>query len=103
MLTTERRFKEIGIRKLLGASASRLVQLIAADFAKLVLIAFLIAIPVGWMVINKWLQNFAYRITVSWVIFAFAGAIALLIAMLTVSFHAIKASLINPVQALKNQ
>ena len=103
MLTTERRFKEIGIRKLLGASASRLVQLIAADFAKLVLIAFLIAIPVGWIVINKWLQNFAYRITVSWVIFAFAGAIALLIAMLTVSFHAIKASLINPVQALKNQ
>lgn len=103
MLTTERRFKEIGVRKLLGASTSQLVQLISADFVKLVFIAFFIAIPIGWFIVNKWLQNFAYRIAMSWWVFAIAGLIALLIASATVSFHAIKASLANPVRPLKNQ
>ena len=103
MLTTERRFKEIGIRKLLGASTFQLVQLISVDFVKLVFIAFFIAIPIGWLIVNKWLQNFAYRIAISWWIFAIAGMIALLIALATVSFHAIKASLANPVRSLKNQ
>ena len=103
MLTTERRYKEIGIRKLLGASTSQLVQLITVDFVKLVFIAFFIAIPGGWFIANKWLQNFAYRITLSWWIFAIAGMIALFIALATVSFHAIKASLANPVKSLKNQ
>ena len=103
MLTTERRFKEIGIRKLLGASTFQLVQLISVDFVKLVFIAFFIAVPIGWLIVNKWLQNFAYRIAISWWIFAIAGMIALLIALATVSFHAIKASLANPIRSLKNQ
>ena len=103
MLTTERRFKEIGIRKLLGASTFQLVQLISVDFVKLVFIAFFIAVPIGWLIVNKWLQNFAYRIAISWWIFVIAGMIALLIALATVSFHAIKASLANPVRSLKNQ
>ncbi|MEO7766467.1 MAG: ABC transporter permease [Ferruginibacter sp.] len=103
MLTTERRLKEIAIRKLLGASTFRLVQLISAAFVKLVCIAFFIAIPIGWFIVNKWLQNFAYRIDLSWWIFAIAGMIALLIALVTVSFHAIKASFENPVRSLKNR
>lgn len=103
LLTSERRFKEIGIRKLLGASVVQLVQLISVDFVKLVFIAFFIAIPISWFIIDKWLQNFAYRIVISWWIFAIAGMIALFIALATVSFHAIKASLANPVSALKTQ
>ncbi len=103
MLTTERRFKEIGIRKLLGATTSQIVRLISIDFLKLVIIAFFIAIPIGWFIVNKWLQNFAYRIGISWWMFAIAGVIALLIALVTVSFHAIKASFANPVKSLKNQ
>ncbi len=103
MLTTERRFKEIGIRKLLGASTTQLVRLISVDFVKLVFIAFFIAIPIGWFIVKKWLQNFAYRIDISWWMFAIAGVIALLIALTTVSFHAIKASFTNPVKSLKNQ
>jgi len=103
MLTTERRVKEIGIRKLLGASSFQLVQLISLDFVKLVFIAFFIAVPVSWFLVNKWLQNFAYRIAISWWLFGLAGLVALLIALATVSFHAVKASIANPVNSLKNQ
>jgi putative ABC transport system permease protein len=103
LLTTERRFKEIGIRKLLGASTVQLVQLISVDFVKLVFIAFFIAIPIGWFIVDKWLQNFAYRIAISWWMFAVAGMIGLVIALATVSFHAIKASIANPVKSLKTQ
>ncbi len=103
MLTTERRFKEIAIRKVLGASTSRVVRVISVDFIKLVSMAFMLAIPLAWYIVSRWLQNFAYRIPISWWLFAIAGMIALSIAMATVSFHAIRASLSNPVNSLKSQ
>jgi putative ABC transport system permease protein len=100
-LSTERRTKEIGIRKVLGASVNEIVRLISQDFVKLVLIAFLIAIPVAWYATNKWLQNFPYRIEISWWIFVAGGILTLLIALLTVSFQAIRAALANPVKSLR--
>jgi putative ABC transport system permease protein len=103
MLSTERRYKEISIRKVLGASTGQVLRLISLDFVKLVFIAFLIAVPASWYAIDRWLQNFAYRIGISWWIFGFAGILALGIALFTVSFHAIKASLANPVHSLRNR
>ena len=99
----EQRTKEIGIRKVLGASVSGIVQLLSKDFVKLVAIAFVIAVPVGWYFMHHWLQNFAYRIDMSWWVFGLAGLIALLIALLTVSFQAIKAAVANPVKSLRTE
>jgi hypothetical protein len=96
--STEQRTKEIGIRKVLGASVTNIVTLLSKDFLKLVLVAFLIAIPIAWYAMHQWLQDFAYRVDISWWIFALAGLLALLIALLTVSFQAIKAALANPVK-----
>ncbi|HTY37319.1 MAG TPA: FtsX-like permease family protein, partial [Bacteroidota bacterium] len=101
VFATERRTKEIGIRKVLGASEREVVGLLSKDFVRLVLAANLVAIPVSWYVMNRWLQDFAYRIEIGWTIFAIAGLIALLIAMVTVSAQAIKAALSNPVEALR--
>jgi putative ABC transport system permease protein len=101
VFSIERRTKEIGIRKVLGASASGVVTLLSKDFVKLVLIANLIAWPVAWYAMNKWLQDFAYRIELGWWTFALAGGVALLIALLTVSAQAIRAALANPVEALR--
>lgn len=98
---TERRTKEIGIRKVMGATVTSVVGLLAKDFLKLVLIANFIAWPVAYIVMNNWLQDFAYRIAIGWWVFALAGGLALLIALLTVSFQAIKAALANPVEALR--
>jgi putative ABC transport system permease protein len=100
-LTAAKRIKEIGIRKVLGASAVGLAGLLSKDFVKLVLAANLIAWPVAWHIMNKWLQNFAYRIDISWWVFVLAGGLALGIALLTVSTQAIKAALANPVEALR--
>jgi putative ABC transport system permease protein len=97
------RTKEIGIRKVLGASISNVVTMLSKDFLKLVLIAALIAFPVGWWAMNKWLQSFAYRIHVSWWIFLIAGITAILIALITVSFQAIKAAVANPVESLRTE
>ncbi len=97
----EQRTKEIGIRKVLGASMAHVISLLSKDFVRLVLLANLIAWPVGYFAMSRWLQNFAYRIDIGWWIFALAGGMALLIALLTVSLQAIRAALANPVEALR--
>lgn len=97
----EQRTKEIGIRKVLGASVSGLILLISKDFTKWVLMANLIAWPVAYFFMNNWLQNFAYRTNLALWIFALSGVIALTIALLTVSYQAIKVALANPVEALR--
>jgi putative ABC transport system permease protein len=99
--TAEQRTKEIGIRKVLGATVSNVAVLMSKDFVKLVLAANLIAWPIGWYAMNRWLQDFAYRVNIGWWVFALAGALALVIALLTVSFQAIKAALANPVESLR--
>ncbi len=101
--SAEQRNKEIGIRKVLGASVSGIVELLSKDFLKLVLIAFLIAIPIAWWAMNKWLQGFAFRIQISWWMFAIAGFATVLIALFTVSSQAIKAALSNPVKSLRSE
>jgi ABC-type antimicrobial peptide transport system permease subunit len=101
--TVERRSKEIGIRKVLGASVSGLVKLLSKDFLKLVGISILLAIPMAWYGMDNWLQDYAYRIEINWWIFIISGGVALLIAMLTVSFQAIKAALANPVDSLRTE
>jgi ABC-type antimicrobial peptide transport system permease subunit len=101
--TAQVKFKEIGIRKVLGASVSGIVQLISKDFLKLVVIAIVIAVPVAWWAMSKWLDGFAYRINISWWVFVLAGFIALFIALATVSFQAIKAAVANPVKSLRTE
>ncbi|AHM62869.1 hypothetical protein D770_23120 [Flammeovirgaceae bacterium 311] len=101
--TAELRTKEIGIRKVLGASEKSILMLLSRNFIKLVLIAILIASPIAWYFMHQWLQDFAYRISISWWIFAIAGLSAIAIALITVSFHAIKAALRNPVRNLRTE
>jgi len=99
----EKRTKEIGVRKVLGASVPNVIALLSKDFLKLTFIASVLAFPVAWYFMNKWLQDFAYRIHISWWIFIAAGVFALIIAMLTVSFQAIKAAIANPVKSLRTE
>ncbi|WP_405207312.1 ABC transporter permease [Aquimarina sp. LLG6339-5] len=101
--TAEQRRKEIGVRKVLGASIKGIVQLLSKDFLKLVLIALVIAIPIAWYAMRNWLQGFAYRIEIDWWVFALAGIAAIIIALVTVSFQAIKAAIANPVNSLKTE
>lgn len=99
----EQRKKEIGVRKVLGASVGGLVQLLSKDFLKLVGISIIIATPIAWWAMNKWLQSFSYRVAVSWWMFALAGVIAILIVLITVSSQAIKAAVANPVESLRSE
>jgi putative ABC transport system permease protein len=101
--TVERRTREIGIRKVVGASAGSIVVLLSKDFIRLVMLAILIAVPIAWYAMDKWLQNFAYRVHISWWIFLLAGALAVLIALVTISFQAVRAALTNPVRALRSE
>ncbi|MGH2564693.1 MAG: ABC transporter permease, partial [Ginsengibacter sp.] len=101
--TTVQRTKEIGIRRVLGANISSITLLIAKNFLELIGIAILIAIPLAWWAENKWLQDFAFRINISWWMFLLPGIAALLIALVTVSFHAIKAAVANPVKSLRSE
>ncbi len=101
--TAQQRTKEIGVRKVLGASVGSIVALLSKDFLKLVGIAFLLAAPLAWYFMGQWLQNFVYRVGMDWWIFALAGGLALLIALLTISFQSIKAALNNPVRSLRSE
>jgi predicted permease len=99
----EQRTKEIGVRKVLGASVSNLVYLLSLSFTRLILIATLIAVPLAWWSVNNWLEGFAYRTSVSWVIFASASLAALIIAWLTVGYESVKAAIANPVKSLRSE
>jgi putative ABC transport system permease protein len=103
MFSAEQRVKEFGVRKVLGASLNQLIALFATDFVKLVFIAFLIAAPIGWYGMNSWLGDFAYKVSLSWWVFALAGLSAIAIALLTLSFEAFKVALANPVKSLRSE
>jgi putative ABC transport system permease protein len=102
-LTVTRRTKEIGIRKVLGANVTQLVKLLSKDFLLLIVIASLIAFPVAWGAMNKWLSDFAYRTSITWWVFAVAGIVSIVIAFVTISTQAIKAALMNPVKSLRTE
>ena len=101
MFTAQRKTKEIGIRKIIGASVADIVTLLCKDFVVLICIAILVASPVAWFVMNQWLEEFAYRLPIRWWIFAVAGATAIAIALLTVSVQAMKAAVANPAKSLR--
>lgn len=103
MFTAEQRIKEIGIRKVLGASVGSLFTLLSKEFLILVLIALFIASPIAWFAMDKWLQNYTYRTAIEWWVFALSGVVSVMIALLTVSFQAAKAALINPVKSLRSE
>ncbi|MHA4846416.1 ABC transporter permease [Flavitalea antarctica] len=101
--SAQQRSKEIGVRKVLGASVTSIARLLSMEFLKLVAIAFVISAPLAWIVGNKWLEEFAYKVDISWVMFAIAALVAMTIALVTVSFQAVKAGMINPVDSLKTE
>ncbi|WP_435531834.1 ABC transporter permease [Spirosoma liriopis] len=102
-LTAHQRTKEIGVRKVLGASVASVVALLSKDFVKLVIVAIGIASPLAWYVMNRWLEEFAYKIAMPWWVFVLAGVLATGIALLTVSYQSVKAALLNPVKSLRSE
>ncbi len=103
IFTTQQQTKEIGIRKVLGASSLDITRILSKDFIKLILIAIVIASPIAWYLMNTWLQDFAYRINIQWWIFVITGVFVLIIALITISFQSIKAALMNPVKSLRTE
>jgi putative ABC transport system permease protein len=101
--TAEQRTKEIGVRKVLGASVASIVQMLSSDFLKLILVASCLAVPIAWIGINKWLQDFAYHINIGWWMLPASCTLAVVIALFTVSFQAIKAAIANPVKSLRTE
>jgi len=99
----EQRTKEIGVRKVLGASVFNIVHLLSTGFTRLILIAVVIAVPIAWFAINSWLKSFAYRVNADWLIFLIASIAALAIAWITVSYESIKAAVANPVKSLRTE
>ncbi len=99
----ESRVKEIGVRKVLGASVLNIAKLLSFDFVRLVIVSIIIATPVAWYAMNKWLQDYTYRINIDWGIFLIAGLLAIIIALLTVSYQSIKAAVANPVNSLRTE
>ena len=102
-LSVQQRVKEIGIRKVLGAKVHDIVALLSLDFLKLVIVAVVIATPVAWWGMNKWLQNFAYRTGMEWWVFALSGGAIVFVAIATVSFQTAKAASVNPVKSLRSE
>jgi ABC-type antimicrobial peptide transport system permease subunit len=100
---TQLRTKEIGVRKVLGASVTQIVSILSKDFVKLVCIAFVIAVPIAWWTAHKWLENFAYRATISWWLYGLSGLAMLGIALLTLSIQTVRAANVNPVQSLRSE
>jgi putative ABC transport system permease protein len=101
MFTAEQRRKEIGVRKVIGASVANIITMLSKDILTLIALATIIAIPVAQLAMRQWLQNFAYRVQISWWVFVLAGGAALLIALGTISYQAVKAALANPVKSLR--
>ena len=99
----EQRKKEISIRKVLGAPFKSIYKLLTVDFMKLILISIAIAAPIGWYIMNRWLEDFAYRIDIGWEVFVGAGAIALFIALLTISYQSISAALMQPLKGFRTE
>lgn len=101
--TAQVRTREIGVRKVLGATVPAIIRILAVDFIRLVAIAVVVAIPLSWYMMNKWMESFAYRTQIGWQVFAIAGTLAFLIAIITVSFQSVKAALANPVKSLRSE
>jgi ABC-type antimicrobial peptide transport system permease subunit len=100
---TERRTKEIGVRKVLGATIFGITSLLTKDFLKLVALSWILSFPVAWWLMNDWLQDYQYRISIRWWILPAAGSMAVLIALIAISFHSVKAAVANPVSSLRNE
>src|SRR5699024_8474494 len=101
--SAEQRKKEIGVRKVLGASVAQITKLLSTQFSKLIVLALLISIPLGWWIFSEWLNGFAYRISMDWKVFVFAAFLVLLIAALPIGFQSIKAARSNPVDSLRDE
>jgi len=97
------RIKEVGIRKVLGATAGNIVYLFSREFVVLIAIAFVVAAPVAWYFMHRWLQDYVYRINISWWLFAAGGLVSIIIALITISFQAIRAAIANPVKSLRTE